>query len=355
MEPAIAVTARCEIRSVIRFLNAQKLKPIEIHRQLEEVYGKACISVQHVRKWCREFSEGRTDVHNEQRSGRPSVSHEVVAKIECILLVDQRVTLRELADQVPEVCEKTIVNILTGKLGYHKVCARWVPHMLSETHKDNRVKCAEGFLRECAENTEEFLDSIITGDETWCHYVTPETKEQLKQWRHTGSPRPKKFKQTLSAGKVMATVFWDRKGVLLTEFMPKGTTINSDRYCETLTKLKRAIQNRRRGRLTKGIRLHHDNARPHVSRQTTALLDKFSWKLLDHAPYSPDLAPSDFHLFPKLKQHLGGQRFNTDEEVKEAVSKFIDGLAAEFFEEGFQKWITRQEKCVGKSGDYVEK
>ena len=49
------------------------------------------------------------------------------------------------------------------------------------------------------------------------------------------------------------------------------------------------------------------------------------------------------------------QRFNTDEEVKEAVSKFIDGLAAEFFEEGFQKWITRQKKCVEKSGDYVEK
>lgn len=104
-----------------------------------------------------------------------------------------------------------------------------------------------------------------------------------------------------------------------------------------------------------GSRDNDDNARPHVSRQTTALLDKFGWKLLDHAPYSPDLAPSDFHLFPKLKQHLGGQRFNTDEEVKEAVSKFIDGLAAEFFEEGFQKWITRQEKCVEKSGDYVEK
>nr|CAH7735858.1 unnamed protein product [Callosobruchus chinensis] len=70
-------------------------------------------------------------------------------------------------------------------------------------------------------------------------------------------------------------------------------------------------------RLSKGVRFHHDNARPHVSRQTTALLD---WKLLDHAPYSRDLAPSDFHLFPKLKQHLGGQRFSTDEEVKEAPS-----------------------------------
>ncbi|KAF7282556.1 hypothetical protein GWI33_002383 [Rhynchophorus ferrugineus] len=64
-----ADTVRCEIRSVIRFLNAKKRKPIEIHRQLEEVYGKDCISVQHVRKWCKEFSEGRIDVHHEQRSG----------------------------------------------------------------------------------------------------------------------------------------------------------------------------------------------------------------------------------------------------------------------------------------------
>ncbi|KAF7270802.1 hypothetical protein GWI33_016260 [Rhynchophorus ferrugineus] len=57
MDSVIVVTARCEIRSVIRFLNAKKLKSIEIHRQLEKVYGKACISVQHVRKWCKEFSE----------------------------------------------------------------------------------------------------------------------------------------------------------------------------------------------------------------------------------------------------------------------------------------------------------
>ena len=355
MEPVIAVTARCEIRAVIRFLHAKKLKAVEIHKQLIEIYGETCISVQHVRKWCREFSKGRTDIHDERRSGRPSISDEVVAKIERILLEDRRITIRELAAQVPEVSEKSIDTILTERLGYHKVCARWVPNMLSENHKIERVNCAQGFLRECAENTEEFLDSIVMGDETWCHYVTPETKQQSRQWRHNRSPKPKKFMQKLSAGKVMATVFWDRKGVLLTEFMPRGTTINSERYCRTLQKLRRAIQNRRRGRLTKGVRLHHDNARPHVSQQTKDLIAKFGWYILQHAPYSPDLAPSDFHLFPKLKQHLSGQRFETDEELQEAVTTFLNGLAADFFAAGFQNWITRQQKCVQKSGDYVEK
>ncbi|KAJ8944495.1 hypothetical protein NQ318_011753 [Aromia moschata] len=97
MEPLISVTARCEIRAVIRFLHAKKLQPVEIHRQLSEIYGKTCISIQHVRKWCREFSEGRTDIHDEKRSGRPSISDEVVAKIERILLEDRRITIRELA------------------------------------------------------------------------------------------------------------------------------------------------------------------------------------------------------------------------------------------------------------------
>ncbi|GFV74601.1 uncharacterized protein TNCV_5130431 [Trichonephila clavipes] len=69
-------------------------------------------------------------------------------------------------------------------------------------------------------------------------------------------------------------------------------------YCETLNKLRRAIQNKRRGMLTKGVRFHHDNARPHTANRTTALVERFGWEMVSHPPYSPDLAPSDFHLFP---------------------------------------------------------
>jgi hypothetical protein len=85
--------------------------------------------------------------------------------------------------------------------------------------------------------------------------MTPETKQQSRQWKHPELPKPRKFKQTLSAGKEMASVFWDRKGLLLCEFMPAGTTINASRYCETLKNRHRAIQNRR-GMLMKGVRFH---------------------------------------------------------------------------------------------------
>uniref|UniRef100_A0A8C5MXC0 Histone-lysine N-methyltransferase SETMAR n=1 Tax=Leptobrachium leishanense TaxID=445787 RepID=A0A8C5MXC0_9ANUR len=71
----------------------------------------------------------------------------------------------------------------------------------------------------------------------------------------------------------------------------------------TSMKKLRAIQNRRRGMLRKGVSILH-NARPHVALQTVALLQNFGWNTITHPPYSPDLAPSDYHLFPKLKEYL---------------------------------------------------
>lgn len=95
-----------------------------------------------MRKWCREFKDGRTDVHDEQRSGRPSVSDETIAKVEAEMLKDRRVTVRELCEMIPDVSKTTIHKILTDDLGYAKVCARWVPKMLTEDHKRQRVEAA---------------------------------------------------------------------------------------------------------------------------------------------------------------------------------------------------------------------
>ncbi|GFT98876.1 histone-lysine N-methyltransferase SETMAR [Trichonephila clavipes] len=355
MELPLASPASCELRSVIRFLAAKKKSAKEIHEELCQVYGEECMSSGMVRRWVRDFKNGRTDVHDEARAGRPSASDETIAKVEAAMLEDRRTTVRELCEKIPEVSKTTIDKILTEHLGYSKVCARWVPKMLTADHKRQRVEAAQEFLAFHGTTEEEFLDSIVTGDETWVHYTTPETKEQSKQWKHPSSPRAKKFKQILSAGKIMASIFWDRKGVLLCEFMPRGTTINADRYCETLNKLRRAIQNKRRGMLTKGVRFHHDNARPHTANRTTALVERFGWEMVSHPPYSPDLAPSDFHLFPELKKNLGGTQFQTDEEVQNAVVNFLHGQAAEFYHSGLKKWVPRMQKCIQRNGDYVEK
>ncbi|GBL54733.1 hypothetical protein AVEN_182212-1 [Araneus ventricosus] len=116
---------------------------------------------------------------------------------------------------------------------------------------------------------EDFLNRIVTGDETWVAHVNAETKQQSMAWCHTCSPtRLRKASQTLSERKLMVTIFWDAQGILLIEFMTCRTTINSEVYCCTLKKLKRAIQNKRRGLLSSGVVLLHDNARPHTAVRT---------------------------------------------------------------------------------------
>ena len=78
-------------------------------------------------------------------------------------------------------------------------------------------------------------------------------------------------------------------------------------------------------------------------------------KTVPHPPYSPDLAPCDFWLFPKLKEKLRGCRYETIEEMKEAVMKVIDTLTQEDFHEAFQKLLEWYNKCIAAVGDYIER
>lgn len=106
----------------------------------------------------------------------------------------------------------------------------------------------------------------MTGDETWVYHNTPETKRQIMVWKSPQKKAPKKAKIETLAGKIMATVFWDSKGVILMDYLPRGGTISSNRYCEVLKKLRARIKRKRPGLLTKKVLLFHDNARPHSAR-----------------------------------------------------------------------------------------
>ncbi|GFW15198.1 mariner Mos1 transposase [Trichonephila clavipes] len=136
--------------------------------------------------------------------------------------------------------------------------------------------------------------------------------------------------------------------------MPPGTTINAAAYCQTLKRLRRAIQNKRREMLTNGVRLLHDNARSHTALVVKALLKQFKWKVLDHPPYSQNLASSDFHLFGYLKSHLGRRSLHDDNKIKDEVEMWFRQQAATFYDCGIQKLVHRLNKCL-EMFNYVEK
>ncbi len=355
MSALLKIPSKDVLRGIIQFLKSDGKTPIEIHRELTRKYGQTVMSIQHVRKWCRLFDEGRTNLEDEPRSGRPSVLTDVlVQRVETFIQENRRVTISDLEGVIP-VSRRLIHQIVTEKLQYRKLCARWVPKMLTDTHKTNRFTSSLTILQKFNIEGNDFLQRIVTGDETWVYYKTPETKEASKQWKHHNSPGHVKFKKENSARKLMVSVFWDSEGVLLVDFMTRGTTINGEAYRNTLRKLRTAIKNKRPGKLSRGIELLHDNARPHTAAETVSLIKSFKWNIVNHPAYSPDLAPSDYHLFPNMKSHFAGSDFDNDEEIKDAVMTYLKSLDANFYEEGISKLIHRCDKCINRLGNYVEK
>ena len=143
---------------------------------------------------------------------------------------------------------------------------------------------------------------------------------------------------------------------ILEDFLEKGSTINSASYCDLLAnRLKPAIRTKRRGLLSKKVLLQHDNARPHVAKATIETINKLGFEVLEHPAYSPDLAPSDYHLFAPLKDALRGRKFSSDESVQKAVHQWLCDQPKTFFSDGIYKLVDRWNKCIEMGGDYVEK
>ena len=122
-----------------------------------------------------------------------------------------------------------------------------------------------------------------------------------------------------------------------------------------IDRLKPEIRSKRRGQLSKGIVLLHDNASLHTAAHTIETLQKLKFEVLAHPPCSPDLAPSDYRLFGPLKEALRGCQFTSEQELKEAVHAWLTAQPKKFFSEGIKKLVQRWKKCIGKLGDYVEK
>jgi len=101
---------------------------------------------------------------------------------------------------------KERVGHIIGVLGYRKVCARWVPRVLSDEMKAERVCISRELLEHFEKEGGDFLKKIITGDETWVHHYDPSNKRQSMEYHHEESPQLKKFITQASAGKVMLTV-----------------------------------------------------------------------------------------------------------------------------------------------------
>jgi histone-lysine N-methyltransferase SETMAR len=192
-------------------------------------------------------------------------------------------------------------------------------------------------------------------DETWIHHYTPESKQQSKKWKEDGCSASKKPRSVPSAGKVVASVFWDAEGILFIDYLENGKTITGEYYSNLLTRLDEKIREKMPGLQKKKIVFHQDNAPTHKNVLAMGKLRDVHYELLEHPPYSPDLAPSDFSLFPKLKLFLAGQRFSSNQEATAAVEGYFADLTKNHYRDRIMALEHCWNKCISLKGDYVEK
>jgi len=229
-----------------------------------------------------------------------------------------------------------------------------VPKLLTMEQKQLRLEIAQDML-DCVESDSNFLNTVITGDESWVYGYEPETKAQSSQLKHSSSPRPKKAWQVRSNVKVLLTVFLDSRGVVHHKYAPQGQTVTKEYYEGVFCRLRNAVR-RKRSDLwaAETWQLQHDNAPAHSSQLIQSFLAKHNIPLIRQAPYSPDMSPCDFWLFPKLKMPLKGTRFESREDIMQNATAQLYMIPQEAFQKYFQQWQDRWKKCLHYQGDYFE-
>lgn len=220
-------TGDVETRAVIKFCVGLGKTPTQTLNLIESGMKRKC-SRALVFKWHNRFRNGRESINDDERCGRsPTVRKSLAEKVKEMIYEDRRLTVRAISADLG-VSLSTIHTILKDDLNMNKVSARWVPRLLKP--KEKRVNASLEFVQRYETEGDEFLNRIITTDETWLWHFDPESKAQSSVWKTPRTPPPKKAKVNKSGGKHMFVFFMDRRGMLLQHQIPDGQTVNADYY-----------------------------------------------------------------------------------------------------------------------------
>jgi histone-lysine N-methyltransferase SETMAR len=342
---------KSDIRKLIYYCWKRNLKTPDIAKEINATLGNDSVNVRTCQRWVARFVAGDFDTNDDQRCGRES--YDLDDEIQEILTEDPYATTRTIAFML-EVSHESVWKHLKA-LGKKCLANKWLPHKLTQRNMINRERICNELLVMNRNNN--FLAQLITLDEVWIYWDNDGTYHN-RSWRGPGDQPLAVAKRRLTNRKHMASVFWDSKGVIMLDILPRGQTITAEYYCQQIDKLVIAIRQKRR-RLTQGpllqnVYYHHDNARPHTAFITVDKLNDLGFHVIPHPPYSPDLAPSDFYLFSAMKSAIRGRNYNNSLDIQRDIEKWIDSKPAKFFADGINKLPGRWARCVDHNGNYFE-
>jgi len=336
------------------FFFLQGKAPKEIHAILREITGEHAPSCTTVKNWVAQFKRGDFSTCDAPRPGWPKTVTipEIIDQIQELIFEDCRISAKSIAEQLGTSRER-VGSIIHEDLDMPKLSAKWVPKCLNAGQKRQRYHSSEQIWN--------FFGAInmISCRDWWpCKkpgYITMTRRQSNNQWSGgiTAHPAPKNSECKNPLEKFSPRFFGSRRHPphWLSSKRP-----NHKRGVSTLVQLKDILKEKRRGEVSKWGFFLHDNAPAHRALATQKKLAYLDFSCLDHTPYSPNLAPSDYHMFPGLKKKTierspffvrrGGHCCRGD-----LVGRTTFGF---FFLSGLQKLEQRAKKCIELRGEYVE-
>lgn len=336
-----------ELRAVIRFLTLSSNSVNEIMSSMQQVYGTDAPSRSTIALWASRFRAGRTNLDDDDKTGRPVNQGNVDAVRRCAEN-ERTLSTREIS-RITGVPAGSIYGILTEHLGLKKFMSRWVPHLLTSEQKSQRVSLASELLGTLEPMTRTQLGHVITADESWFYL----SYDRSGVWAKSAEEAPPRVLPKIDTPKVMVTVFWGINGVILLDALPPGQRFNTTYMCDViLPELDRIVRLKRPAMGLRGMKLHFDNARPHTSRATLDKLAELKLTKLPQPPYSPDLSPSDFYLFGYLKSRLAGSTFPNTEALLARLREIFASIEQKVLDSVYEEWKIRLSRVIELGGEY---
>ncbi|KAL9922417.1 histone-lysine N-methyltransferase SETMAR-like [Glossina fuscipes fuscipes] len=336
-----------KIRYILQFYYEKGKNAAQARKKICDVYGRDSLSNATACRWFGRFRSGNLDVKDAPRSGRPITGKvdEILQKIE----EDRHINSHDVAREL-NIDHKTVLNHL-HKAGYTKKLDVWLPHELSMKNLIDRISISESLLKR--NEIDPFLERLITGDQKW---ITYDNKKRKRSWSKMNETVQTAAEAQLVPRKVLLFVWWDWKGIVYHELLQPGQTIDSTLFCQHLTRLKREIEiNRPELINSKGVVFHHDSAKPFTSLLSRQMLRECGWEILMHPPQSPDLAPSDYHLFRCLQNSLRGAKLTSVKDCENYLTKFFAAKPQKFYADGIMELPEKWRKVIDSNGHYVLK
>ena len=308
-----------------------------IHDDLKTIYGSSSYSYSTVAKWVNLFKSGRESLEDDSRCGRPrtEVIPYNIKQIEELIADDPHITYCEMED-LSGLSRGTIERIIIEHLQLRKITSRWVPHQLTPMNKLKRLNFAKEMLNKF-DKGEWRLDQIVTGDESWFYYRQLGKKTANASWKKKGEHPDIVVRRQIFEPKRLYSIFFKSTGPLSVHYVEEGMTIDHSYYIENLlSPMIESLIDQRPKSGTHGMKILHDNARPHIHQTVVNFLKTNGFQIIDHPPYSPDLSPCDYWLFDYIKQHLDDH--NNDKTLCKSITKIFEEIPKSEYRKTFEKY-----------------